>query len=458
MVKPEVKKPRAFRSLTVTLTIAFFTLVAIILIIVGALTLYFHFAAQQKFLAAEQHHIAHDAANTVKGFVQEKLSVLEAAVSVGGLANIPKGEEKLVLDKLMGLKPAFRQLILFNTQEQELVKVSRLSGFLIEQLTEQIMEQFGKEMFSQVSQKKTYISQVYIDEISQEPMVIMAVPVKDAFGDFKGTLMGEINLKFMWDLVASIKIGEKGLAYVVDRRGNLIAFGDVSRVLKGENLTYLAEVDEFVKGDILTHKSSAEISRGIQGKLVVANHAHLENPDWAVVVELPVSEAYASLIRQIIISAVIILSIFGSAIWTVIYLSKRITKPIIKLRDLALEIGKGKLDTKIEIISKDEIGQLALTFNEMAAKLKASYEYLEEKVKERTKELDAANQQLKASGQQLRAANQQLVAAQKQLQEKVSEMERFHKLTIGREEKILELKERIREIEEQLKTTKSGSA
>lgn len=43
------------------------------------------------------------------------------------------------------------------------------------------------------------------------------------------------------------------------------------------------------------------------------------------------------------------------------------------------------------------------------------------------------------------------------LKQKTEEMERFHKLAIGREGKILELKERIKELEEQLKTTKPKS-
>lgn len=68
---------------------------------------------------------------------------------------------------------------------------------------------------------------------------------------------------------------------------------------------------------------------------------------------------------------------------------------------------------------------------------------LEQKVEERTVNLDAANQQLKAGNQQLEAANQQLAAAQAQLQDKIVELERFNKITMGRELKILELKEEV---------------
>ncbi len=65
-------------------------------------------------------------------------------------------------------------------------------------------------------------------------------------------------------------------------------------------------------------------------------------------------------------------------------------------------------------------------------------------------QLKAANQQLVASEQQLRAANQQMVAANQQLsasekkvQEKVLELESSNKLMVGRELKMVELKEKI---------------
>ncbi len=45
---------------------------------------------------------------------------------------------------------------------------------------------------------------------------------------------------------------------------------------------------------------------------------------------------------------------------------------------------------------------------------------------------------------------------QNELQEKIEEMEKFHKLTMGREEKILELKEKIRRLKEELEELKKS--
>jgi len=370
--------------LRVTLAIAFLALCAVVLLIASSLSMYFSFQTQQELITNEQRFIAQNAANTVRSFVQEKLSALKATVRLGNLVDIRQEEQKIVLEQLLGFEPAFRQLALLNAQNQELAKVSRLSNLV----SYGFIKRIGSDMFSQVSQGKMYIGSVYIDEITSEPMVVMVVPVTDIFGDFKGVLMAEVNLKFMWDLVGRIKVGDKGLAYVVDKQGDLIASGDVSRVLRGENLIYLNEVNEFVKGDILTHKDSAEVVKGIQGNQVVANHAHLGTPDWAVVVELPVLEAYETVITTLIISGLIILLSFALAIIFGVFLSKRIAKPIISLRDAAVRIGEGKLDTRIEIEKKDEIGDLAAAFNQMAQDLQmttTSIDNLNQEIEHRKK-------------------------------------------------------------------------
>ena len=46
------------------------------------------------------------------------------------------------------------------------------------------------------------------------------------------------------------------------------------------------------------------------------------------------------------------------------------SRQIIKLKDFAVKVGKGDLETRVELNSKDEIGTLALAFNEMSQRLK----------------------------------------------------------------------------------------
>ncbi len=107
--------------------------------------------------------------------------------------------------------------------------------------------------------------------------------------------------------------------------------------------------------------------------------------------------------------------IIGSASYVII--NRSITKRITKLRDAASTIGKGNLDARIEISSNDEIGELAVSFNDMAHKLKDSYTHLEEKVQERTAKLTAVNKRLAKEADKRKKAKTQLQNAQEKLVE-----------------------------------------
>ncbi len=96
-------------------------------------------------------------------------------------------------------------------------------------------------------------------------------------------------------------------------------------------------------------------------------------------------------------------------------INKKISNPIIKLKDAITKIGKGEFETKIEIKSNDEIGSLAKSFNDMVPKLKASHTRLEEMVHERTAKLEEE------------IAHRQL--AQKNLQQRVKQLDCFYGLS-----------------------------
>lgn len=52
------------------------------------------------------------------------------------------------------------------------------------------------------------------------------------------------------------------------------------------------------------------------------------------------------------------------------FLSTRINAPLVKMREAALAIARGKFDTKVPILTQDEIGELAIAFNQMRKQLK----------------------------------------------------------------------------------------
>ena len=94
---------------------------------------------------------------------------------------------------------------------------------------------------------------------------------------------------------------------------------------------------------------------------------------------LSMSQAYSAFDNQVrTLIFVSILSLFVVIFVFLYLLRKSIVKPIMEFRDTAKEIGKGNLDKRININTRDELGDLANAFNQMARDLKESRDKIQE--------------------------------------------------------------------------------
>ncbi|GEM_PF-2320944 len=79
-------------------------------------------------------------------------------------------------------------------------------------------------------------------------------------------------------------------------------------------------------------------------------------------------------------------------------LSSSITRPVLRLKKATANMARGRLEERVDIRTRDELGELGRAFNDMAADLQDMYEDLEAKVAGRTKEVAAANEKLRILG------------------------------------------------------------
>lgn len=141
----------------------------------------------------------------------------------------------------------------------------------------------------------------------------------------------------------------------------------------------------------------------------------------------------------------IFFTISGSIIFVIVLLIflRVVIVPLTKLTAACEQVRKGNLDAKIENNHQTEIGELIDTFNVMVAELKKSRTAMEEakdilkiRVKARTRQLQEI-----IDGQEAT-----IRARTKELKEQIKELERFRRLTIDRELKMITLKEEIKNL------------
>ncbi len=119
---------------------------------------------------------------------------------------------------------------------------------------------------------------------------------------------------------------------------------------------------------------------------------------------------------------------------------RSILLPLDKITEACQRVREGNLETKVPIESKTEIGELASAFNKMIEDLKKSQAALEEaktvleiKVRARTRELE-----------ELVKRREEIIKERtKELNEKVKQLEKFNEFAVGRELRMIELKQEI---------------
>jgi signal transduction histidine kinase len=232
----------------------------------------------------------------------------------------------------------------------------------------------------------------------------MAIALRASGG---GVSAVEVNLKFIWEVIQRIRIGEAGLAYVVNKDGNLIAHPDISLVLQKTDFSTLPQVRAALQakpsapGDLQERQLLGE-ARDRNGRTVITAYARIEPLDWYVFVEQPTSEAYKPLYASLVRSGALLVAGLLLSVLVGLVFARRMTNPIRALQDGAVAIGAGDLNQKIDVRTGDELQQLAEQFNRMAAELKESYAGLERKVEERTAELQTTLERQTAISEILR--------------------------------------------------------
>ena len=386
----KTKEPRPVRSLMTTLAIAFFALSFVVLLLNGSFAVLTNIRAYQDTISAQQLFIAQNASKAVAGFIQEKFSVLETAVEFINPATTTKETQQTVLETLLGRQPAFRQIAFLSTAGQQVAETSRVSS----ELSPQFKDQFKGDVLIYAKDGQRYIGPIYIDDQTSEPMVIIAVPAQNVFGDFQGILVAEVNLKFMWNLVDQLEVGDTGYAYVVDSQGDLIAFEDTARVLRGENVQQISEVKEFIENPSASADITPETASytGLLGTTVLGIYAPLGTPNWAVVIELPSTEAYQPVFQSVATSIITISALAVLAGLAGVWVARRLAAPLIDLSNAANEFASGNLAIVAKVAGPIEIAQVASSFNAMTRQLRDLIGSLEQIVADRTKALSTSTE------------------------------------------------------------------
>lgn len=355
---------------------------ASVLLVAGGASLWVFARAQTETVSALHQLQATTAAQRIARFVDDIDSQLRWLITPSWSST---NDEDRRVDALRTLRAsaAVSTLRLLDPMGREQLRVSRLGPDVSGSGTD-----FGATEAHAIARRQgRHVGPIYFHDGS-EPYVTIHVSGKSVQ---QGSVVADVNLKLISDMIASMRIGEAGRAFLVDAEGRLISHPDISLVLRRTDVSSLPQVRVAREGTSPPGKEVLVAGRDLAGRDILSAHAPVPSLGWYVITELPRAEVLRPIYTSARFSIFALLGGLAASILCGALIARRMIRPIETLTSGASKIGTGVLDHRIMLPGSDELAQLGQRFNEMAESLQGERASLEEKVKLRTHELARAN-------------------------------------------------------------------
>ena len=238
----------------------------------------------------------------------------------------------------------------------------------------------------------TRVSMLHPNSTAQNYLLRISTPIHvGQENTLIGWLHRDYDVKKLFDhLIYPIRFGYTGHVMLIDNLGTIISCPLLATGSLIEDQTLLTRVTNDQAGWITT-KNDGHGRRvfSIVGHAPLAevNHSLQPGESWHMFVWRDSGEIFAP--AQSFLIGVALTGLFSLVLLGALgfYASRRIVKPIQRLRQEARLITDGNLNQSLVIHTGDEIQELADGFDTMRIQLRQHFETLEEKVEERTREL-----------------------------------------------------------------------
>ncbi|GAB4282103.1 MAG: ATP-binding protein [Oscillatoriaceae cyanobacterium] len=277
--------------------------------------------------------------------------------------------------------------------------------------------------------KKSGWTGIYGWNVGADISLDAVTPLYDKQGKFKGVLGVSFTLDYISDFIKKLDVGKKGQTFILEKSGHIVATStaeipyaffnksDIKQQIESEDMAPM-EIDSEKGGFYLIrlkgNKSKNDLTRSATQFLYkkFGNLTKITQPqqleftlngenqfiqvfpfkddagiDWLIVVVIPEAEFMDKINTQTRQTILLCIAAGIGATVTGIFTTRWVTSPLLKLNRAAKDIAQGQWENALNINLIYEVGELANSFNQMAAQLQESFQTLEQRVAERTAEI-----------------------------------------------------------------------
>ncbi|MHC1729101.1 MAG: PAS domain S-box protein [Syntrophobacteraceae bacterium] len=246
-------------------------------------------------------------------------------------------------------------------------------------------------------------SPVFIDAGGEGLTITAATPLYDNAKTMKGVLGCSFIVSHINQFLRTLKIGESGLTFIIERSGMLVATStsdstytaDKKRIASFESESpRISQTGKSISeqlGDLGKIDRKQRLSVHLQGERNFVQLSPLTDHrgiDWLIVVIIPENDFMSHIKAGNTHTALLSLLALGLTVIVGFTIARRITRPILELNIAARSLADGDWSQELKIDRRDEVGELARSFNHMVKNLQAttvSRDRLAEEIEERKK-------------------------------------------------------------------------
>ena len=238
--------------------------------------------------------------------------------------------------------------------------------------------------------------------------VIVAVPILGQQGRPLGVIAARAPVDSLKDILAErTGLGNTGKAYLVNADHAVLAGNPLPWAgSDGSDPSPLSVDAPGIRESMESEASTSGLYRDYRGVMVLGTYRWLSKRGLVLVTEQDLSEGLRAVRGIIAVNLGIGVAAVVLAVAAALFVTRTIADPLAGLAKTATDIAAGNLDGRANAARQDEIGTLARAFNSMTAQLQDSITYLEERVAERTRALQRANETLERRALQLETSAQ----------------------------------------------------
>jgi PAS domain S-box-containing protein len=323
------------------------------LIVFSLSVFYFVNRTENDAWQGRQSEAARNAAGTVSSFIQRVEDSLLVLSVVEPDHHVTDSDE---LRALLNQNPSLLEVVRTDQTGTVIAEVHRDNSVLANLIT---IPQ--SQWYLQARSGESYVGNIQLSA-DNEPYLIMAVPSTEG-----GVVAARVQMNVLWEVVRNIHFGETGRAYVITRKGQIIAHTNAEIVLSNTSIQDRPEFITLMTGPTKEWFGTFE---SFDGKTVVGRASPIESTNWLIMTELPWSEAFQSTRLAVGVLGTEALVLLGLASWVMARrVNTKIMEPMEVLRKGTEEIGHGNLNHRLALVREDEIGKVASAFNTMAENL-----------------------------------------------------------------------------------------